>query len=195
MLPDQQDGFEPDEIDLVNRTCNGDRAAAERLFIVVLGPTLAAISRYWRCEDLPDELFVHLSENNWRRLRTWSGKADLKSWVRIVARRLSVQMVKGWTRSISLSDGEDRDLADGHDSVLDRLIESERGMELLNAIERLESARDQAVLRMYYFDSKSPSFIASKLACPIDRVYVIKTRAVKRLQHLLERAATDVDAS
>jgi DNA-directed RNA polymerase specialized sigma24 family protein len=149
MLPDQRGGFEPDEIDLVSRTCNGDRAAAEQLFAVVLGPTIAAISRYRRCEDLPDELFVHLSENNWRRLRTWSGKANLKSWIRIVARRLSVQMVKGWTRSISLSDGEDRDVADGHDSVLDRLIESERGMELLNAIERLESPRDQAVLRMY----------------------------------------------
>jgi len=95
MLPDQPDGSDPEQVDLVNRTCNGDRAAAERLFTVVLGPTIAAISRYWRCEDLPDELFVHLSENNWRRLRTWSGKANLKSWIRIVARRLSVQMVKG----------------------------------------------------------------------------------------------------
>ena len=145
--------------------------------------------------DLADELFVHLSEDGWQRLRTWTGKASIKSWVRIVARNVCGQMVKDWNRSIPLSDVVDSQVADGQESILHQIIESERCVEVLNAIETLDSARDQAVLRMFYFESKSPACIAAALGCPVDRVYVIKLRAVKRLQQMLGGAVSDVNAS
>src|SRR5579871_6840815 len=102
--PDRQGGADPAEVDLVRRTCSGDRAAAEELFLTVLGPMLGGIARQWNCEDLPDEFFVHLSEDNWRRLKTWSGKAPFKPWARIVARRLCNHMMKDSRRSTSLGE-------------------------------------------------------------------------------------------
>ena len=90
--------------------------------------------------------------------------------------------MKGWSRSVSLSDWEDGEVEGGQASVLERLIKNERCVELPKAIETLESPRDQAVLRMSYFESMSPAAIASALECPVDRVYVVKLRAVRRLQ-------------
>jgi RNA polymerase sigma factor (sigma-70 family) len=104
-------------------------------------------------------------------------------------------MMKGPAPLTDLSIGEDCEIADDQSSVLDQLIKSERVMEVVNAIEELDSARDRALLRMFLFELRSPVEIATRLDCPVSRVYVIKTRAIKRLQLLLEGVTSDVDAS
>ena len=51
--------------------------------------------------------------------------------------------------------------SDLHTDVLDRLIEAERGIEVLKAIEKLRSPRDQAVLRIHWGETIVPIRISA----------------------------------
>lgn len=177
------------------RTCAGDRAAAETLFTTILGRVIDGVSRRWDYPDLLDELFVHLSENDWRRLRTWKGESSLEGWVRVVANRICSAAVQDRRRLVPLPLGEERDFASEEEHVIERMIREETTVGLLEAIEQLDTPRDRLVLRMHYFDGRDLPQIAGDLGVPLSTVYVIKSRALARLRQRLKGGSTHVDAS
>jgi RNA polymerase sigma factor (sigma-70 family) len=181
-----------EEVELVRRTCEGDRAAAEELFRR-FAPLIASISRRG-CHDLLDELFLSLHHDNWRKLRTWSAAGLLKSWISIVARRLCGKMLKDSGRWTPLeSQGELRVTED--DNALRQMIRSERVVEVLNAIERLEQPRDRLAIRMHYLEEMSAEEVAAQLDCTAKQFHLIRFRAIERLRNLLKGAMADVGAS
>lgn len=167
---------------LVRRVCAGERAAAAELFTTVLGATVEAVAQRWGYPDLLDDLFVHLSENDWRRLRTWQGRSSLQGWVRVVCSRICREAVKGSSRLVPLPLGEDRATMDPAEDVVERLIREESRLGLLDAIERLETPRDRLVLRLHYLQGCGLPDIAKQLGVPLSTVYVIKSRALSRLR-------------
>jgi RNA polymerase sigma factor (sigma-70 family) len=180
---------------LVERTLAGDRAAAETLFTTVLGRTIDVIARRWDYPDLLDELFVHLSENGWRRLSTWKGESSLEGWVRVVANRICYAEVQGRRHLVPLPLGEERDFASEEEQVIETLIREETRVGLLDAIDQLETPRDRLVLRMHYFNGRDLPQIAKEIGVPLSTVYVIKSRAIARLRQRLKGPPTRVDAS
>ncbi len=190
--PEPHQPANEEEVELVRRTCGGDRAAAEELFRR-FAPLIVHISRRG-CDDLLDELFLSLHRDNWRKLRTWSAAGRFASWISIVAKRLCGKMLKDSGRWTPLeSQGELRVTED--DSVLRQMIRSERVIEVLNAIERLEQPRDRLAIRMHYLEEKSAAEVAAQLDCTANQFHVIRFRAIERLQNLLKGAMADVGAS
>src|ERR1700722_9429330 len=103
-LNEMHDGQPSDEYQLVQRTCAGDREAARILFCELLGPLAEALGHRWNYPDLPNQLFVHLCENDWRRLRTWKGPGCVKGWARAVCRNLFLAEVKARSGMMPLSE-------------------------------------------------------------------------------------------
>jgi RNA polymerase sigma factor (sigma-70 family) len=167
---------------LVRRVCAGERAAAAELFTTVLGATVDAIAQRWNYPDLLDDLFVHLSENDWRRLRTWEGRSSLQGWARVICIRICREAVQGSRRLVPLTLGEDRAIVDPAEDVVERLIREESRLGLLDAIERLETPRDRLVLRLHYLQGCGLPDIAEQLGIPLSTVYVVKSRALSRLR-------------
>ncbi|HEY2293577.1 MAG TPA: sigma-70 family RNA polymerase sigma factor [Thermoanaerobaculia bacterium] len=183
------------EAALVRRVCAGDRAAAAELFTTVLGATVNAVAQRWSYPDLLDDLFVHLSENDWRRLRTWQGRSSLQGWVRVICTRICREAVQGSTRLAPLTLGEDRAVVDPAEDVVDRLIREESRLGLLEAIEQLDTPRDRLVLRLHYLQEHDLPAIATQLGIPLSTVYVVKSRALDRLRTKLQGASARVDPS
>jgi RNA polymerase sigma factor (sigma-70 family) len=176
------------DIALVRRVCAGERAAATELFTTVLSATVDAIARRWNYPDLLDALFVHLSENNWRRLRTWEGRSSLQGWVRVICARICREALQGSRRLDPLTLEEGREVVDPGEGVVERLIREEDRLELLDAIERLETPRDRLVLRLHYLQERDLPAIAAQLGVPLSTVYVVKSRALNRLRAKLQGA-------
>lgn len=179
---------------LVGRVCACDRAAAETLFTTVLGRTITAVSRRWNYPDLLDELFVHLSENDWRRLKTWEGRSSLQSWIRVVCNRICSEAVQGRQRFVPLPTGTESDFVSREEQVIDEMIREETRLGLLDAIEELDAPRDRLVLRLHYFSGRDLPSIAKELGVPLATVYVIKSRAVARLRERLKGDSSRADA-
>ena len=183
------------EVALVRRVCAGDRTAAAELFTTVLGATVHAVAQRWGYPDLLDELFIHLSENDWRRLRTWQGRSSLQGWARVICSRICREAVQGSRRLSPLTLGEDRAVVDPAEGVVEHLIREESRLGLLEAIEQLDTPRDRLVLRLHYLQERDLPAIAAQLGVPLSTVYVIKSRALNRLRTKLQGASARVDPS
>jgi len=113
-----------DDAVLVQEVCAGDDAAAERLFVDVCGQVIECLSKRFDYEDLLVDLYIHLSADNWRRLRTWRGESSIQAWITQVALRLCYQHVTRNSRETPVGGLEDifrGDRGKRKDEVLKRI--------------------------------------------------------------------------
>lgn len=174
---------------LVERVCANDPAAIEELFFDICGSMIGGIARdfSFEPEDLLGDLYVHLSADNWRRLRTWRGESSIKAWMRQVALNYCMRQVQDRNHVQSLSDSDEADgsvdpilseLEDEIDRVVDRVV-------LLQSIERVNNARYRYVLYQI-LDGKDNAQIASELGTTIDQGYVLRSRSIAALRRVWE---------
>jgi RNA polymerase sigma factor (sigma-70 family) len=182
---------------LVLNCCADDPTAVTTLYCNLLVPTAKSVVRAFRAnnpepEELANILFIRLSENNWRRLKSW--KENLPGWLRRVCSHLFLEIVQGLSRNTPLTDLQASRLADD-ESVLDQLVRDQTGFQLNEAIEQLDLPRDRRVVRLHYIFGESLLSIAEELDVPVATLYVIKKRALARLRRLLEEKVINADAS
>jgi len=177
------------DIDLVQRVVAGDMAAAEELFVHRTQRDVEWLAWHYRYEDLPGALCLHLSEDDYRRLRTYRGLCPVKSWVRQVAARLCLQHVKDSARF---------EHHDNMGEILDHLGESapfddggsDRAI-VLNAIEALKAERERLILRMLVYEHKDLVEIANILGVTRSNADVIKHRAIANLRQILKEVGVN----
>lgn len=178
------------DAELVRRVCAGDREAEEYLFGDHLISAVSFLARRYKYEDLPGELYVHLREDAWRRLKTWKGESSLRTWLSQVAVHLCLTQARTSTRvrghEVLGSDLEAVAPFTPHDELLaayDRAV-------LLSGIESLREARDRLLLRGLCA-GRSLTEIAEELHVPQEHVYVVRDRAVKRLRKVVQDAIAE----
>jgi RNA polymerase sigma factor (sigma-70 family) len=186
---DARENREVSDAELVRRICSGDRKAEEHLFCDRLSSTVAFLSRQYRYEDLPNDLYVHLREDAWRRLRTWNGGSSLVTWVRQVGAHLCITRARN---------AKGREVPSGaHDAQLDvatpttpydDLIAAYDRAALLSGIESLREPRDRLVLRWLCLEERSVAEVAEELDVPKEHAYVLRNRAVGRLREVVKDA-------
>lgn len=172
----------PDEMgDLLARVFAGDRRAARDLTEHVLLPLLdSAASRLllgprgqrFEKTDVIQEVFQHLYQDDWRRLRPYdAGKGSLaayvwaiaRSWVRDHARRLPPpRPVEDMETEISPDSGPERRAALG---------------ELISHLERDLTAEDLALFQWVYVEGASHTAAAARVGISVEAVH-------KRVQRL-----------
>jgi RNA polymerase sigma factor (sigma-70 family) len=176
------------DAELVRRVCAGDAEAASYLFAKRMISTVAFLSRQFYYDDLANDLYLHLRENSWQRLRTWNGTSSLLTWMRQVCVRLCL------TQARSLKSRTPRDAADPllqpspAAAPDEHLIAAHERAALMAGIESLKEPRDRLVLRRLYFEGRSVVDTAREFGLSKEHVHVVSSRAVARLRKVVEDA-------
>jgi RNA polymerase sigma-70 factor, ECF subfamily len=171
--------------ELVSRICDGKNVLADFL-VQEMGGQVAKLSRDFGHDALLADLFVHLAEDDFKRLRSFRFDSSLKTWVWSVARRLAIDLCRQNIRR------QAQDYA-----VLERLMElAEEAVvvprevdntpDCLALIEVIKQLPEQqrTVLQLY-LAGLSTGEIAQRLGTTPQAVHVAKSRALKTLRDLM----------
>lgn len=135
-------------------------------------------------DELVDEFFLYMQENDWRRLRTFDGsKSSLATWVSTVSFRFfkNYKTTKiDFNGVISISDKWETlrgDWVESHDAGI--------MMDLQNSISQIKSERDRQIAEKIFILDVSFERIAEEFGMTTDYVYTVKNRIVKQLKNTL----------
>jgi RNA polymerase sigma factor (sigma-70 family) len=127
-------------------------------------------------DELVNELYVHLMENDAKRLRSFRGRSSVYQWLKCVAIRFFIakrkQAIEEKTRG-SLYE-KDEPSYDPHE------IEEIRN-DILALLDRLQNDRYRYVLKQHFILGVDYEEIAAALRTSPANVYNIKKRAITKL--------------
>ena len=141
-------------------------------------------------DDLCQEVFMALFENDRRRLKMFEGRngCPLRAWIRVIAVRTVISRMRRWKKHSQLPNedsdrGSVRMVDDGPDA-LDMLAaqdDQKRKAQLLRLAETL-SAEDRELIEMIYVHEMSVPAITEQLHIRRGALYMRKNRALTRLR-------------
>lgn len=169
----------------------GDREAIVEL-VRGLGPWVKATARKMgldpdECEDAVQEFFTKLWLNDWRALRAWGGEATLRGYLRVVAKRTAIDIVK---RRGPVSAGEDDEMVSGQPGPR-AIVEGGEGRRMLYLALSKLSDDDSTILTLRYFKDLGHAEIAQRLRITTNAASVRLHRAEKRLEARLRVIAEE----
>jgi len=136
-------------------------------------------------EDLYQELFVSILQNNCRKLSQFRGDGGctLASWLRIVAARLTIDFLrKQRAPEVEVTETIVSDQPGAPDLMLDR----EQADFLSRAIDSL-SSRARMIIELCYHQALQPQEIASILKISVGALYTQKSRILNKLREALSK--------
>lgn len=160
---------------------NGDRAITHSFFYSLCSFTLNDIK--WSLmqglidyDELVNELYLYLSENDWHKLDTFGGKngCSLKSWMARLSWRLFMQQRRRLMNLTNRCNYESSDLPFVSEDQLDKEI----AMDVEATFNRMSNKRYVQVLKWMLADGYDTNEVAAFLNTPVSNVYNIKHRAI-----------------
>lgn len=139
--------------------------------------------REQQVEDLYQEFFISILQNNCRKLRQFRGDrgCTLASWLRVVAARLTID----YLRRQRPADAEVTDaIASDQPDAPSALAAREEEQSLTAALESL-SARDRLIIELTYRRSLGAEEIAAILKTSVGAFYTQKSRVLDKLREVL----------
>lgn len=172
--------------ELVSSICSGDQLAIEELLVNRCGRAIEYLSGKFDYDELIVDLYIHLSEDNWRRLRTWRGKSSINSWIYQVAVRLCLRKAKEKHPFVPLIDEIHANPNDpaNPEEVIEKHLHI---IALMEALEQL-SPRERRFVYLLFFEEKTLDEVANALRLRKCALYVLKHRVLKKLRRLMEKA-------
>ena len=127
-----------------------------------------------RKEELITEFYLHLQEDDWRRLRQFAFRSKLETWLTVVAIRYFKEKTAERTNYVKLDSllKEDVQQAADHEDPLDAISK----LELYEAIERHPKPRERYALLGWLSGEKAET-IAKELDCSVMAVYNLVKKA------------------
>ncbi|MEW6109630.1 MAG: sigma-70 family RNA polymerase sigma factor [Nitrospirota bacterium] len=192
------------EKDLLQACINGDKHAWD-LFVEqytnLVYHTIQKIFKIYRpdffyqdLEDLHNNVFLSLMENDCRKLKQYKGTngCSVSSWIMVITTNITLNFIMRKKSHISLDDAEDdskslrETIADPQPSVIDQVEDSERMVLLKELIEGL-SANDKLFLQYYYIEELPPEEIAEIMSITVSAIYSKKSRIIEKLKKIAKR--------
>lgn len=130
-------------------------------------------------ENAVQDVFARLYEDDARRLRSFEGRCPLRLWLRSVAVRHALNMLRG--ERLKGRPLDDRPIAAPEPEPSDRPAALDRLREELDRLPPLP----RAALKMFYLDGLSYRHISAALGIPIQTLGSVLTRARERLRQSL----------
>lgn len=134
--------------------------------------------------ELVDEFFLYMYEDNWRRLRTYSGSVKLSTWISVVSFRFfrNYKETKiDFNGLITISDQWEAFRGDWCQS-----IDMESVIDINDSIERISNARDRMIAKRIFIEDKPFEKVAEEFGMTVDYVYTVKNRILKSLRKSLK---------
>jgi RNA polymerase sigma factor (sigma-70 family) len=176
-----------DEKWLVAQIINGDN----QLAFIYLKKNCAKTFEYIRntrlrdlvldVDDLINDFYIYLQENNWEKLRYFRFESKLQTWINLVASRYLLKKYDKELKENSIKGTPIEDIKTFSDEDIHNKIVR---VELLEAISHLKEKRYKHVLLLgiYGFEPKEIGVI---IGTTTNNVYVIKSRAIEQLKNLI----------
>lgn len=137
-------------------------------------------------KELTSEFYLYLKDNNWRKLKSFSGVSHLTTWISVVAANFFKSKIEYLTGRINEKFTLGATLWESgwsSDESQNRLIAQ---IDLYRHLGRLASPRERYVLTALCIEGKSDKEVAGQLGIKIENLYNIKSRACKHLAELME---------
>lgn len=187
----------PEDTALVRRCIAGERAAwgellAEHEAVIhftvrsVLTSHLGSPSAEL-VEDVQADVVLALVTNECAKLRSWSGRCKLRSWLKVVTHHLTIDRLRrSDRRTVSLDDtrGSLRESLQDTGPDPERLNLERSNVERVFALAQVLPAEDREFLRLFVGEGLDFAEIATKLGSTMGAVYARKNRVRKKLTQL-----------
>lgn len=135
-------------------------------------------------EELINEFYLHLREDNWRRLRQFEFRSGLNTWLTIVAIRFFNAKKATMQTKMETLDPLIINKVENEVDDYDIIHEMSR-VELYEAIERLAKPRERLAL-LGELMGKSAETIAKELGCTVAAVYNLTKNARKAVKKMMK---------
>ena len=174
-----------DDSQIIEALINRDEAVTHDFFFVWCRPLLYSIIRRIFSVDvdydeLVNELYIHLMENDARRLRTFQGRSSVYQWLKCVAIRFFIEK-----RDQIVEDPAEEPLYSGKDLSYTPQERDEAKADIKAMISLVKNEKYRYVLEQYYLNDVEFEKIALALDTSLANVYNIKRRALTKLTVLL----------
>lgn len=183
---------------LVTAVLAGSPEAGDRLYAAYAPAVHAAVTRYLAlrgrgrldlADDLTHEVFLALLRDDGRRLRQFEGRngCSFVGWLRVVAVRLAIDMLRRERRHVSLDDDgpamtELRRTLRGQGGDPELGVQgAEAGARLAAAIADL-GTKDRLLVELHLVRGASLPAVATALGVTANAAYVRKSRVLDRLR-------------
>ncbi len=173
-----------DEVRLVSRIVEGDRDALDEFISTYRSLVFSILMRHMNLtRDDADEVFqrflIHIWEDDYRRLRTWSRKAPLSAFLGRMVRNLAGDFRREQQREARGAYADRTPLDAGYLGADSRRIVEAALAEL--------SPRDRELIHRRYFMGQTYQEIARALGITVNHAGVALSRALFRLKQILIR--------
>lgn len=127
-------------------------------------------------DEFVNEFYLHLMENDAKRLRQFEGRSSIYSWIKIVAIRYFI--AKRY-RVIDMNGGTSLIVQEGDDGDTEK--KTTAGMDVERLLSQMSNKRYVYVIRRLILQEAEPQKVADELGVTVDNLYNIKKRALTNL--------------
>lgn len=175
-----------DDKQLIDALLSGNQEAVVYFFYQKFSPTfqyhIYSLFKYREnVNELVDEFFLYMYQDNWRRLRTFDpSKSSLATWISTVSFRFFKNYKTGKVDCNGVITSTDNwgkfqsSWTDGHSAAI--------VMDLHTAIDEIKSERDRLIAVRIFLEDKDFESVAKEFDLSVDYVYTLKNRLVKHLR-------------
>lgn len=144
-------------------------------------------------EDLSQDVFLALFDNDSRKLKQYQGRngCSLASWLRVVANRFTIDRLRREGRTISLDDPESGESwrvrearPDSRPGPEPQLEAAERAARVRELVTHLPP-KDQMFVQLFYFQGLPIDEVATTIGITTNAAYVRKMRLHQKLRKLV----------
>ena len=172
--------------DIVERLLLNENKVVEFFFFKKCGPLLGYIIKeifhgQAQKEELVNELYIYLSQNNWYKLRQFDYRSKLTTWVGVVATRFFIR------KKDLLIDYAPTNVLNKKNASWDPFSKSIKRGDILRAIEQMENERYKMVILALDINERHPAKVADELGISLANLYNLHSRARAQLKSHMQK--------
>jgi len=133
-------------------------------------------------DELVNELYLYLSENNWKKVREFEGRSRLTTWLSVISVRFfckrKKKMIESDSRNAQIDEAEKLPSTVTYDNFIDNI-------DLYNALNQIKISRYRFVIMALEIEGRTIEEVAESLEITVGNLYNLRKRAKNHLSNIL----------
>lgn len=133
-------------------------------------------------DELVNELYLYLSENNWIKVRQFEGRSRFTTWLSVISVRFFIkrkaEMIESDPRKAQIDEAENLPNTVAYNKFINNI-------DLYNAINQIKNPRYRFVIMALEIEGRTIEEVAESLGITVGNLYNLRKRAKKHLSNIL----------